>query len=69
VQDYEPEDWDRLFGHVNAAVDGSIVERLRHAPAIYMIRREYLRERKGYIAVREHEYELRQAAKVRADGG
>jgi electron-transferring-flavoprotein dehydrogenase len=69
VQDYEPDDWDRLFGHVNAAVDGSIVERLRHAPAIYMIRREYLSGRKDYIAVRESDYELKRAAKVRADGG
>ena len=69
VQDYEPDDWDRLFGHVNAAVDGGIVERLRHAPAIYMIRREYLRGRKDYIAVRESDYELKKAAKVRADGG
>jgi electron-transferring-flavoprotein dehydrogenase len=64
VQDYEPEDWDRLFGHVNAAVDGSIVERLRHAPAIYMIRREYLRGREGYIAVTEDDYNLKRAAKT-----
>ncbi|MDZ7689455.1 MAG: NAD(P)/FAD-dependent oxidoreductase [Halobacteriales archaeon] len=69
VQEYEPDDWDRLFGHVNAAVDGSLLARLKHAPAIYMIRREYLRGRKGYIAVREKEYNLKQAAKVRADGG
>lgn len=61
VQDYEPEDWDRLFRRANAALEGGVFERLRHAPAIYMIRREYLRGRKDYIAVQEEDYELSKA--------
>ena len=66
VHGYGPEDWDRLFRHINAALDGSIISRLRHAPAIYMLRREYLRERKDYVALREQDYELKRAAKPRA---
>jgi electron-transferring-flavoprotein dehydrogenase len=58
VQGYEPKDWDRLFKRANAALEGGVLTFLRHAPAIYMIRREYLRERKDYVAVREEEYEL-----------
>jgi electron-transferring-flavoprotein dehydrogenase len=62
VQGYEPDDWDRLFKRANAALEGGVLTFLRHAPAIYMIRREYIRERKGYIAVREEEYDLKRAA-------
>jgi len=58
VQGYEPKDWDRLFKRANAALEGGVLTFLRHAPAIYMIRREYLRERKDYVAVKEEEYEL-----------
>lgn len=61
VRGYEPHDWDRLFEHANAALDGGVLARLLHTPAIYMLRREYLRERKDYVAVREEEYELERA--------
>lgn len=57
VQDYEPEDWDRLFRRANAALDGGILELIRHAPAIYKLRRKYDKERNKYVAVSEEEYE------------
>jgi len=58
VQDYEPTDWDRLFRRANAALEGGVLTFLRHAPAIYMLRREYLRERQDYVAVKEEDYDL-----------